>query len=498
MQIHSLLRFLRSLKKYIIKRHIRTFVQDPLFSFFILCQFVIFCECSHENSHYISARVTRTQRGIVDSLRAMDGIQIIAEYNRFIDIRLPESRFFELGKMGYDMALLIELEQVQQIPSCYRRTEQVHARIDSLAHQNSSIVRQHKIGSGSFLGAPIYALKISDNPELEEDEPSVLFYGGMHAQEPLGVEVCLYLAKYLCEQYPQNPAVKKWINEEEIWIVPLCNPEGYDKVISGEIEYPWWRKNLRDNNNDGLFDISCDGVDLNRNFGFNWDLRADHDPTSWYYSGKSAFSESETRAIETLAIEQRFVSGISFHSHGQLVFYPWSDFPEPPDKTLLREIADEMAKAVKKRGRTYDVFPLNGRSSQSSVWLYGALGSLDFIVEVGDEFFPSHQDMKQEVEAAAETAFYLLERTLGPGVKGVVSSASNGKSLSARVTILEADNSNVWPRYSDKISGRYYRLLAPGEYILIISKPDYASVQKSIFIKKNGMTEYNVSLLPEK
>jgi hypothetical protein len=64
-------------------------------------------------------------------------------------------------------------------------------------------------------------------------------------------------------------------------------------------------KNLRDNDNNGVFDPQLDGVDLNRNYGYNWGY--DDEGSSGYegsdnYRGPSPFSEPETKAIQYLCI----------------------------------------------------------------------------------------------------------------------------------------------------------------------------------------------------
>ena len=69
-------------------------------------------------------------------------------------------------------------------------------------------------------------MKISDNPEDDESEPAVLLNGSHHASELLSVEYPLDAAAYLLENYARDRQVKRWVNDLEIWVVPMVNPDG--------------------------------------------------------------------------------------------------------------------------------------------------------------------------------------------------------------------------------------------------------------------------------
>lgn len=69
------------------------------------------------------------------------------------------------------------------------------------------------------------------------------------------------------DEDPREDWITDLVNNYEIWIVPLVNPDGYS--YDREDPSRFWRKNLRDNNADNATD-SCDGVDLNRNYPLGW------------------------------------------------------------------------------------------------------------------------------------------------------------------------------------------------------------------------------------
>ena len=96
----------------------------------------------------------------------------------------------------------------------------------------------------SVEGRHLWALRISDNVLLEEDEPEFKYISTMHGNEPVGMELCLNLIHLLVDEYGSDPQITDLVNEVEIWIMPLMNPDGYTMGI---------RHNAQ-------------GVDLNRDF----------------------------------------------------------------------------------------------------------------------------------------------------------------------------------------------------------------------------------------
>lgn len=193
----------------------------------------------------------------------------------------------------------------------------------ALAEQYPQIVQLISLGQ-SHEGREIWAIKLSDDVSVEDPtEPETLFIGGQHAREWIGVEVSFLIAQYLAEHYATDERVKKLIDNLEIWIVPMVNPDGHEYTRSDPCptapQFPCrlWRKNRRDLGN-GVF-----GVDLNRNWSYQWDSRAggSRNPQSITYRGPEPFSEPEIRAIRDLVLSpnRRFKAFIDYHSYSQIV-----------------------------------------------------------------------------------------------------------------------------------------------------------------------------------
>lgn len=271
--------------------------------------------------------------------------------------------------------LFIFLSTIQaDIPDIYHTYDELSNELKSIEENHTSITKLYKLGK-TFENHTIFGMKISDNPNLDEEEPRLLFMGGIHANELVSVEMPMYLINYLVENYEKNDIMRNFIDNREIWIVPMINPDGHVYVENVDEN---WRKNRFDNG-DGIY-----GVDLNRNFGYNWgvDNYSTNETKSEFYHGSEPFSENETRIIRDLTQEQNFTASISFHSWGEYVLYPWgySTDEVTKDNDLLFTIASKMASFSKyKASQASEYYMARGDSED---WLYSQ-GMLSFTIELG-------------------------------------------------------------------------------------------------------------------
>jgi hypothetical protein len=397
---------------------------------------------------------------------------------KYIDAVVSESELARIKNSGFLVAVYSSSPRRNfSIPPSYRTHLEIEDDIQALKSKYPHLVLVEKIGESTTLRLPIWAIKISDNAGAREDEPRVFFAGVHHAREPIGANICFKILNTLCEKYGHDDQITRWVDNIEIWFVPVVNPDGYKYVMENNLSFPWWRKNLRDNDGDGVFNPLVDGVDLNRNYDYNWGDGGDGKPGSWFYRGRLPFSESETRAIMNLAIRENFVFGVSYHSYGESILFPWGNYKRPPDIDLIVTIASEMAANIRRqsgRGR-YSILPLNGRVGQSSIWMYGQLRVIDFIIEVGNEYFPAEESIPFIVQENQNGAFYLLERVLETGIRGHVFDAKTKAPLAAEIEVLEYASDYVAPRKTDADFGGFYRVVSPGSYNVEIRSAGYAT-----------------------
>jgi len=264
--------------------------------------------------------------------------------------------------------------------SDYHSPSQVEDEMTNLASAYPTLAEVVTVGA-SVNGAPIQALKISDNVATDEtDEGDVIFIAAHHAREWLTVEMALYLAEYLLQHYSSDLQLQADMNNLEIWIVPISNPDG--------VAYSWssatnryWRKNRRDNG-DGSF-----GVDLNRNWGYQWGLNSGSSPDTWddTYRGPGPFSEPETQAIRDLVQNvDNLKAFISYHTYSELFLRPWAyTSADPPGESTLQSIADRSISVMASvHGHTYTDGIWYTSSGETGDYLWGETRTAAFTPEM--------------------------------------------------------------------------------------------------------------------
>jgi hypothetical protein len=206
----------------------------------------------------------------------------------------------------------------------YHTYAEMSAATKAAADANPTIARRFSIGQ-SYHGKQLWAMKISDNVATDEAEPEVLYDGGHHADEHMGVEMMLRTMGWLLNGYGSDSRITNIVNSREIWIVFNVNPDGSEADIVDR-RFHFWRKNRQPTPGTGYI-----GTDLNRNYGYNWGVggRTSSNPAAITYLGPSPFSAPETRAMRDF-LRSRVVGGrqqirahITFHETGRLVMWPY-------------------------------------------------------------------------------------------------------------------------------------------------------------------------------
>ncbi len=245
----------------------------------------------------------------------------------------------------------------------YYTFDEVVAKLDEMAaHYPSLITEKVSIGR-SHEGRDIWAVKISDNPNLDEDEPEVFYTGLHHAREPQSMATVVYYMFYLLENYGTNLQVTNLVNSRELYFVPVLNPDGY---VYNQQTNPngggYWRKNRRNNG-------GSRGVDLNRNYSYEWgrdDQGSSPNGGSETYRGPAPFSEPETSAIRAFLINREIRGTLNYHSYSNVLLHPWGyeEGVYTPDQDLF-ELASAFLTHVNgyEYGQAADVlYPANGDS----------------------------------------------------------------------------------------------------------------------------------------
>ena len=156
----------------------------------------------------------------------------------------------------------------------------------------------------SALGNPIEVFK---KIHTSSTQRPFLFIGGVHGDEPEGVEMAQKLLLWLTETEKQRP-LRSWI------LIPCINPDGY-------------KKNERTNGH---------GTDLNRNFPSH-DWSGENTRGARYSPGPRPASEPEVKAIQNYYNVKKLNMVLDMHSYGEMFFWPvgYSD-KDVPEAALFK------------------------------------------------------------------------------------------------------------------------------------------------------------------
>jgi len=304
----------------------------------------------------------------------------------------------------------------------YHTYPEMAAEVSAAAQNYPAIVSRFSIGTSS-MGRELWAVKISDNVGVDEAEPEVLFDGLHHGDEHMSLEMTLAILRWLTTGYGTDPRITKIVDNREVWIVFAMNPDGATYNIRDRV-YRNWRKNRQPTPGSTAI-----GTDLNRNYDYRWGCcgGSSSDPASSRFRGPRAFSAPETRALRdfvnsrVVGGRQQITTGISFHTTGRLVMYPYgyalTDVPGDmtvDDRAAFVALANHMAATSGyKAQQASDMYLQSGGSTD---WMYGRHRIFAFVIEMepNTALYQPDEQIGPETARNKEAVLYLLEQASCP------------------------------------------------------------------------------------
>jgi len=387
-------------------------------------------------------------------LAARDDELYAAEFEIFVKLLIEAGADPEL--LDADGVPAGQPRQEPPPPPPLRDTYRTYAQIGPLLAQYASahptIARSMSLGQ-SVQGRELWALNISDNVGVEEDEPEFKYISTMHGDEWTGTEMCLFLADYLLTNYGSNQQATNIVDNIDLWIVPLMNPDGYVAVE-------------RENAN---------GIDLNRAFPEG----TEGEPNS------TAGREAEVAVIMNWSFANSFVCSANFHTGALVTNYPFdsdgmgSVYSPTPDDDLFIWMSEEYSRhnlpmwnsssfyhGITNGADWYEV--LGGMQD----WNYRYMGDNEVTIELNYyPKIPSYSQIPGLWNDNRDAMLAYLETCL-IGVRGIVTDAATGEPILATVRVVGRDHDV----YTDPDVGDYHRMLRPGLYDLEFEAEGYDAV----------------------
>ena len=351
----------------------------------------------------------------------------------------------------------------QRIPTGYPDLAGVNQRMMTAASDHPAIATLVNLTQAygqpqTFEGRDLYAVKISDNVTLDEDEPAIQIVSTHHAREIIVPVIALDAIDRLTDGYGTDAQITNAVDNYEIWIAPMWNPDGYNEVVVGD---NLWRKNRR------VF-AGGTGVDQNRNYPQGWNASCGGSTfvPSQTYRGPSPASEAETQTMIEWSQDQRFAKIVDYHSFGEEVLYGYSCSSHP-----FTSYYESEADALSVASGYFGVIRPAGAEGEHYQWQLAQMGAWAHLVETSTTFQPSFASATAESNRVWPGILHAIERPIP--LTGHVTDAFTGAPLDATIVPLGVLYTGGETNASGGPYGRYHYFAPAGVYDIEFSAPGY-------------------------
>lgn len=351
--------------------------------------------------------------------------------------------------------------------------------MNDYATQYPDLCELINIGSSND-GKDLLVLKISDNVNQEEDEPEFLYTSTMHGDETAGFPLMLHLIDHLLCNYGSDAEVDNIVNNIELYINPLANPDGTYSQSNNSVN--------------GATRSNANGVDLNRNYP---------DPEDGPHPDGNAY-EIETQAFMDFAESKHFVMAANLHGGAEVANYPWDTWgTDHADVDWWVHVSEEYANNAQadspfgyftfgNQGYTngYDWYEVNGGRQD---YMNYNVRCREFTLEMSNDKTPSGSDLTNLWDYTKQAFIDYMNQSLY-GIRGIVTDSITGEPLDAHIFITDHDfnNSDV---YSYTPVGDYHRPIYAGTYTIVASADGYNSKTiTNVVVNNNQETRLDIQL----
>ncbi|XP_015886374.3 carboxypeptidase SOL1 isoform X1 [Ziziphus jujuba] len=370
------------------------------------------------------------------------------------------------GGHGRSLIVKDQAQRSADVAKGYMTNTELGDAIKAFGQRCSNISRIYSIGK-SVNGVPLWVIEISNKAGEEEAKPAFKYIGNVHGDEPVGRELLMLLANWICNNYMKDPLATLIVENVHLHILPSMNPDGFA---------------LRQRGN-------AKNIDLNRDFPdqfFPWndDLNS---------------RQPETKAIMKWLKEIHFTASASLHGGALVANYPWDGTQDKrrnyyacPDDETFRFLASAYSRSHHNMSLSKEFqegitngaywYPIYGGMQD---WNYIHGGCFELTLEISDNKWPPAYELPTLWEYNRMSMLNLVLTLVQTGVHGRIFSSDTGRPLPGAITI---EGINYTLKTSQGFAD-YHRLLPlGGRYKVVATAPGYRSKTTAIWLAEAATT----------
>ncbi|EZH75576.1 hypothetical protein ATO12_01975 [Aquimarina atlantica] len=361
--------------------------------------------------------------------------------------------------------------------------------MNDFATNNPSLCKVENIGATGEGDKSILFVKLSDNVDQNEQEPRVMYTSSMHGDEIAGFPMMLNLIDYLLGAYnntshPKHAEIKNLLDNNEVWINPLANPDGT------------YRNSANNTSVANATRGNANNVDLNRNYP---------DPDDGAHPDGNSY-QTETVAFMNFAGTKHFVLSANFHGGIELINYPWDTYAGAhPDEDYFIYVSKEYRDHCQANSPAGYFTGQNNGITNGYAWYEVQGGRQDYqiynhkgrevTVELSNNKTPPANQLVNYWNYNREALLAFLKQ-VNYGIRGVVTDASTNQSIQAKVTIVGRESYDSWVP-TELPEGDYYRPIKAGTYDILYEAECYESLTLTgVTVADYATVVKNVQLTP--
>jgi hypothetical protein len=330
----------------------------------------------------------------------------------------------------------------------------------------------------SVRGRKILFAIISDNVHTSEAEARFMYTSTMHGNEPSGYVLMLRFIDYLLSRYGSDSEVTDLVDNLEIWINPLANPDGAFAAGNYTVN--------------GSTRTNANNVDLNRNFPA---------PDNQHPDGEAW--QPETEAFITIANQYHFVMSANFHEGAEVVNYPWDIWQRRhADDNWYQYVSHIYADLAQVSSGSRYMTGFNDGITNGYDWYTISGSRQDYMnyfhhcrevtIEISNTQVPPESDLDPLWNYNYKSFLAYMKQALF-GIHGNITDGSTNQPVKAKIEITGHDQDNSFV-FSDSVFGDFYRPIYSGTYTLTITADGYTSQTKQVSVNNGGVGIADITL----